>query len=223
MSVVDYVVARDGVPARSGLAYDYVLAGDGLYLAAENDDLAVRVPVARAAVRGLATVHAACTLRHGRMPFGLWDAMARMARAAAANGTEVLFVVTFDEDAGYRLRLPRQVVSATSVAFRRPEAVVLEVHSHGHAPAYFSATDTADEQRLRLYGVIGKAGQPRPDVSLRVGAYGYFLPLAWADVFDGDPRVVRDVAFGEPDDCTFPWDLDAEFEARIAPEEPDAL
>ena len=51
--MVEYLVARDGVPFRKGLAFDYVLAGDGVYLAAENDDLDVRVPIAGCDVRGL--------------------------------------------------------------------------------------------------------------------------------------------------------------------------
>ena len=34
--LVDYLIARDGLPSRRGPAYDYVLAGDGLFLVAEN-------------------------------------------------------------------------------------------------------------------------------------------------------------------------------------------
>ena len=51
--LVDYLIARDGLPARRGLAYDYVVAGDGLFVVAENRFFAVRVPVATATVRGL--------------------------------------------------------------------------------------------------------------------------------------------------------------------------
>ena len=68
--MVEYLVARDGVPFRKGLAFDYVLAGDGVYLAAENDDLQVRVPVADCNVRGLPPVYPACNLKHGRLPGG---------------------------------------------------------------------------------------------------------------------------------------------------------
>ena len=49
-ALVEYLVARDGRCRRAaGLAYDYVVAGDGLYVVADNRYLAVRVPVARAA------------------------------------------------------------------------------------------------------------------------------------------------------------------------------
>ena len=39
MTVVEYLVARDGVTTGKGLAFDYLLAGDGVYLAAESDPL----------------------------------------------------------------------------------------------------------------------------------------------------------------------------------------
>ena len=52
MALVEYLVARDGPPPRRGLAYDYLLAGDGLYVATEGPHLAARVPVARATVGG---------------------------------------------------------------------------------------------------------------------------------------------------------------------------
>ncbi len=59
--------------------------------------------------------------------------------------------------------------------------------------ARFSATDSADEQRLRLYGVIGRLDQSIPQVALRAGAYGYFRPVPWDAVFDGDSESIQDI------------------------------
>ena len=61
----------------------------------------------------------------------------------------------------------------------------------GPSPACFSPRDDADEQRLGLYGVLGRLDAPRPEVRLRAGAYGYFLPLPWEAVFAGDRRRPR--------------------------------
>ena len=72
---------------------------------------------------------------------------------------------------------------------------MLEIHSHGPHPAVFSSTDNRDEQGLRLYGVVGRLGTERPEVALRVGAYGHFLPVAWETVFDGDSGAFRDAHF----------------------------
>ena len=65
---VEYLVARDGPPPRRGRAYDYVMAGDGLYVAAENRALEARVPIARATVRGLPPLYPSVGLPAGRLP-----------------------------------------------------------------------------------------------------------------------------------------------------------
>src|SRR4051812_24348901 len=98
--LVDYLVARDGVPARSGLAFDYLLAADGLFVATESDLLAVRLPLARCHLRGdrIAPVGAACELRRGRLPRAVWDACLAHAEAAAGDGNEVAVLVTHRPD-----------------------------------------------------------------------------------------------------------------------------
>lgn len=69
--IVDYLVVHEEVPAPVGLAYDYLLGGDGLYVAAHNRYLEARVPVARARVRGLPPLGATFTLRTGRLCQGV--------------------------------------------------------------------------------------------------------------------------------------------------------
>jgi len=190
--MVEYLVARDGVPTRQGLAFDYLLAGDGVYLVAENDDLDVRVPVAGCRVRGLPLVYPACNLKHGRLPRWIWDAIVWTAHVGYTRGHEVLLAVTFVPSLGYRLIVPPQIAGPERVVYRPPTSAILEVHSHGPHPAVFSLTDDRDEQGLRLYGVIGRLDADRPAVALRLGAYGHFLPVAWESVFDGNIGPLRD-------------------------------
>jgi len=193
--MVEYLVARDGVPFRKGLAFDYVLAGDGVYVAATNDALDVRVPIADCEVRGLPLVYPTCNLKHGRLPRWIWAAIVWAAHVGYTGGREVLLAVTFDPNRGYRLTVPPQVAGPECVVYRPPTDAVLEIHSHGPHPAVFSTTDNRDELGLRLYGVVGRLGTERPEVSLRVGAYGHFLPVAWDSVFEGDRAPFRDVNF----------------------------
>lgn len=193
MGMVEYLVARDGVPSQQGLAFDYLLAGDGVYLVAGNDALDVRVPIAGCNVRGLPPVYPSCTLKHGRLPQWIWDAIVWAVHVGFMNDREVLLAVTFDSSIGYRLLVPPQVAGPERVVYRPPTAAVLEVHSHGPHPAMFSSTDNRDEQRLRLYSVIGRLDTERPEVALRVGAYGHFLSVPWDTVFSGDRGLTRDV------------------------------
>jgi PRTRC genetic system protein A len=198
VALVDHLVARDGVPPRSGLAYDYMLAGDGLYLVTGNRYLDVRVPVAPATVRGLPLIYPSFTLRTGRLPEVLWEQILRTAYAFGAEGDEVLLAVTHDERSGYRLVHPAQIAGALRVVYRPVGDVVLEIHSHHRYAARFSPTDDADEQGLALYGVVGRLDHERPEVALRVGAYGHFLPVPWESVFDGDRGTFRDAYFDPP-------------------------
>src|SRR5688572_22848352 len=142
--MVEYLVARDGVPFRKGLAFDYLLAGDGVYLAASNDALDVRVPIAGCDVRGLPFVYPACNLKHGRFPQWIWDGIVWAAHAGYMVGREVLLAVTFDPNLGYRLIVPPQVAGPVSVVYRPPTGAVLELHSHQAHPARFSPIDDRD-------------------------------------------------------------------------------
>ncbi len=200
MPLVDYLIAREGLPARQGQAYDYVLAGDGLYLVAENRYLEARVPIFNAQVRGLPPIYPCCVLRPGRLPGELWEAIVATAHLWSLYDREVLLAVTFDGPSGYRLLLPEQVVGPESILYRPPSHVVLQIHSHRHYPARFSPTDDADEQGLCLYGVLGRLDCDRPEVALRVGAYGHFLPVPWDSVFDGDRGAFRDANFDPAED-----------------------
>jgi len=197
-ALVEYLVARDGVPFRKGLAFDYLLAGDGIYLVADSDALDVRMPIAGCEVRGLPPVYPSCNLKHGRIPGWIWDAIVWAAHIGYMRGHEVLLTVRFDPSVGYRLTVPSQVVGPAHVVYRPTADAILEIHSHGPHAAAFSPTDDADEQGLRLYGVVGRLGTERPEVALRVGAYGHFLAVPWETVFRGDRGPFRDAGFASP-------------------------
>src|SRR5688500_12580101 len=146
MSMVEYQIARDGVPFRKGLAFDYLLAGDGVHLLANNDALDVRVPIAGCNVRGLAPVYPACNLKHGRLPQLVWDGIVWAGHVGYLRGREVLLAVESDRRVGYRLTVPPQIAVSGHVVYRPSADAVLEIHSHQRYPATFSSTDDHDEQ-----------------------------------------------------------------------------
>ena len=205
--LVDYLIARDGLPSRRGLAYDYVLAGDGLFLVAENRFFAARVPVAAATVRGLPPIYSSFSLRTDRLPVDLWEQIVATSRAWGEAGHEVLLAVTHDAISGYRLVLPNQAVNSVAVIYQPVAGAVLEIHSHHRFPARFSPIDDADEQGLCLYGVLGRLDRDRPEVALRVGAYGHFLSVPWETVFSGDRGSFRDVSLESTDEDESDVDL----------------
>ncbi len=117
-----------------------------------------------------------------------------------SSGTDLLeaMVAVVWSGTAYEVACPPQDASASHVTYEKSPGTVLELHSHHRMPAYFSTIDDADEQGLELYGVVGRLHTDRPEVVLRAGAYGHFLALRWADVFEGDKGEFRDALFDPP-------------------------
>ena len=187
---VGYLVNHPGgLAGVHGIGYDYLLGSGGVYVQSESAHLTARVLVAAADVRGLAPVTEKVYLTHGPIPAGLFEVGLRWFQDAP--DTERLFAVRWD-GGGYRLVVPPQAGTATRLAYQPPAGVVAEFHSHGVARAFFSATDDRDEQGFRIYGVVGRLDDPRPELRLRVGVYGHFAPVEWSQVFGG-PQPTLDI------------------------------
>ena len=184
-----------GLSGVQGVGFDYVLGSAGLYVQSESAHLVARVLVGPCKVRGLEPVTEKAALTHGPIPAELFEVGLRWFQAAP--DTERFFAVRWDGQA-YRLVVPEQAGTATSLAYEPPAGVVAEFHSHGSLAAFFSATDDKDEQGFRIYGVVGRLDTAEPELALRVGVYGHFAPLGWSQVFGGPDPSLR-MAGEEPE------------------------
>lgn len=197
---VGYLLNRkDGLVSLGGrgLAYDYVLAGNGLWIEAEGKLLAARALVTPAQVRGLAPLEPKVVLRHDRIPQGLWDLALDV---MLANPRREQYVAITREDDSYHIKVPSQKQSASGLSeIQLPENRIMDLHSHCGMPAYFSATDNRDEVGFQVYAVVGRIPD-RPVARLRVGVYGYFQEIPWADVFSGELTGATDALDGSHDD-----------------------
>ncbi len=179
-----------GLAGSQGIGYDYVLGSGGLYVQSESANLTARMPVAPAQVRGLAPVSEKVEIAHGPIPAHLFELGLRWFRQVP--DTERFFAVGWDGQA-YRMVVPPQAGTGSSLTYRPPAGVVAEFHSHGRHRAFFSATDDGDEQGFRIYGVVGRLDTAQPEFTLRLGIYGHFAPLDWRQVFDGPPPGLRPI------------------------------
>ena len=183
---VGYLVNHPaGLSGTQGIGFDYVLGAGGLYVQSESPHLTARVLVAPADVRGLSPVSEKLDLANGPIPAHVFEL--GLAWMLAAPCTERFFAIRWDGDA-YRLVVPPQEGTDSSLTYQPPTGVIAEFHSHGRHSAFFSSTDDGDEQGFRVYGVVGRVDTPEPELTLRVGIYGHFAPLHWSQVFDGPPK-----------------------------------
>jgi PRTRC genetic system protein A len=187
------------LPPPTGL-YNYVLAANGVFVHARRAELTALVPLTSCAIRGLAPLTPAFHLGVPRVPAALLEELLDRARAARSAGgvpLEILFHLAWT--GGWTLTLPPQWGTPTRVhALPAPmdgAAPLVEVHSHHGLPAFWSATDDADEVGLALYAVLGQIFD-QPQLCVRLGIYGQWWPLPASCVFE-IPSTIQDTYAGE--------------------------
>jgi len=199
MSIVGHCIEGEIRTGEEGLAYTYVMSGNGLWLEAQNDLLKARVLLADIEVRGLALLEPELVLKHGRVPNAVWRSL--VAICAKVYPVEFFGVLRWVTNDSYWILIPEQRGSRASVTYTPVEGAVLEVHSHPDMAAFFSGTDDADEQGFKLYAVLGPRGQSGcGEVHIGLGIYGYFIDVPWGQVFEGSLEGWEDTGKEEPQD-----------------------
>ncbi|SDD58426.1 PRTRC system protein A [Cupriavidus sp. YR651] len=135
-------------------------------------------------------VEEATEMRCGRIPADLIGEFATMARAAYPKETGG-WLVWNAATAAFRL-LPVQILehSGGHLKYERPalsqdDVLVVDCHSHGRHPAFFSSTDDADDRHdVKFAFVMGNCDASTPSMALRLCAKGIFenvekVPADW--------------------------------------------
>jgi PRTRC genetic system protein A len=195
VNLAGYIVRSPGGDSGTrGSAYTYVLAGDGLWLEADNGILKARACLAPVPVRGLPPAESLLELRHGRISAHLLS-LAVAAFSARAD-LEAYAAIAWDGQS-YRLVFPPQEGSCGAVTYEPVPGTVVGLHSHGRMGAFFSGTDDRDDQGFLVSVVVGKLDRLVPAAGARLCIYGYLAPADLREVFAGLPPWIEE--FGEPD------------------------
>ena len=165
---------------------------DGIFKRGTSDELDVLIWVGDAPrVPGLAQLLPGVSFRRygRRLPGQLLPAMLAHARKACtrASGLAVMreqqYFVT-RQGSTLHARVPAQDASAGRVHYQTlVEPVLLDLHSHHQMPAYFSATDDADDTGLGVSAVIGRIFD-QPELAVRLCCYGHTQRIPALVVFD---------------------------------------
>lgn len=179
MRLVGYRIHDLDLGSR-GEAYTYAMAGNGLFLEADNGLIRARVLLAGAEVRGLALLEPFVELKHGLIS----PCLLAMAISAMPAGAESYAAIVWD-GCIYRVVFPPQERGEAHVTYEMVPRTVVSIHSHGAMGAFFSYQDDRDEQGFQVSVVIGHMDRLLPQAWARLSAYGYFAPLGLAEVFTG--------------------------------------
>jgi len=182
MKPAGYLInTEDGLQGEPGFIYDYILAENGLFIQARSPLLDARICIAEAVIRGLAPLEQKVSLSKGRIPDHIYQLA--LSVLYADRYRECYLAVTWDGE--YHITMPSQQRSEAKVVYDVIPGAVLDIHSHAAMGAFYSVGwDDPDEQGFRLSMVAGKLNTLVPDIEMRIGVYGYFAPVAIAEVFD---------------------------------------
>jgi PRTRC genetic system protein A len=120
--------------------------------------------------------------RFGKLPIALIESFVAAGRARLPD--EAAGVLIYSRSSG-QLRLamcePEQA-SPSHIRYRRPpvaddETVAVDLHTHGRAPAFWSAEDDRDDRGIKVAGVFGLLDQPRPSARFRLAINGLYVAL----------------------------------------------
>ena len=123
----------------------------------------------------------------------LFKAAPRVERLANVLFRDGSFGVHWPDQEGTPVSVEAPGMVETDEAF-----TVVQLHSHGHLPAFFSEQDDEDEARTGLFGVVGRCHEPVPEMVFRFSVNG-LLGFAsaneiFAEAYSGElDRIANDL------------------------------
>lgn len=186
------------LPPSTAIAYQYLVAANGIFLRAENPYLSVIIPVhtfTTSLIRGLEPLTPSVSVHHPRLPETLLTATLADACThtdATAHLIEVLYFFLLHADTDgtttFSVMKPPQTAGVAHVHHLHtpeadPDPILLELHTHGTMSAFWSGTDNRDEQGFCFYAVVGHLDHDHPSIRLRLGVYGHFWEVPLSTLF----------------------------------------
>ena len=180
-----HIHKEEPLPTNNAQAYQYIVAGNGVFLRAENRFFKLLQPIATCQVRGLPALSPSLMLKVGKMPAFLLTQLIQNAQQPSQDNQlhEAQYLFYHQNNHIRLVKPPQQTSLATVVSPHQASThILLDLHSHGIMSSFWSNTDNQDEQGFRAYGVIGNL-RKQPEICLRLGVYGYWFPIPLTFLF----------------------------------------
>jgi hypothetical protein len=191
--LVDYKIAKESVPPITAAEYEYLWAGNGIFIRSASRFWEAKIQVASFETPGLLPAESGFKWLEKRLDKGFLQAIYTEAHQACGPGlshpVEVLYRIEKNHAMGcYELVEPKQTGSYSSVSSADVGGMqtMIEVHSHHLMETYWSQTDDLDHQGKRIYGVIGNFGEKIPKMRLRLSIHGHRIDIPITDLFESN-------------------------------------
>ncbi len=177
------IAASENDPIEAAL-YEYLLAGNGLFLRAKRKEFTVSLPLSREKVSGLPNVQVGISWEKPRVPASLWRDILEHARLTqtSASFKEELYLIYWDKilDSWQCRAAGREHSTASTIADDTlPEYAdcCIELHTHPPNALHFSRADDRDELgKFRIFAILIDV-HDKPKIRFRCGVYDHLVPI----------------------------------------------
>jgi len=183
------IASATGAEEISAVLYEYLMAGNGLFVRAKRSEFAACLSVCEKTIRDLPAVSAGIFWRKPKISRSVWQQILSYARFKSdfEEFKEDVYVVFWDEkSAEWRWSaISRERQRASTIADDTREEygkACLELHTHPPGAFHFSLADDRDEQgKFRIFGILIDIHSATPKIRFRCGIYDFFsqIPADW--------------------------------------------
>ena len=182
---VEHKIASATTDDITAVMFEYILAGNGLFIRAKRREFSVCLPVCRASVKGLPEVKSGIVWHKPRIPGYIWLQILENARQGSDPGyfREDVYVVFWHESQGKwrwknigKERGWARALADDSLSEYREACI--ELHTHPEGVIHFSKSDDRDEKgKFRIFGILIDVHTSNPKIRFRCGVYDYFAQI----------------------------------------------
>lgn len=183
------IASTDDTNDVTAALYEYLMAGNGLFIRAKRSEFAVCLPVCGRTIRDLPSAQTGIFWRKPKISRSVWQQILSDARFKSdfESFKEDVYVVFWHENsAEWRWSaISRERQRASTIADDTREEygkACLELHTHPPGAIHFSRADDRDEtDKFRIFGILIDVHSAAPKIRFRCGVYDFFaqIPAKW--------------------------------------------
>jgi PRTRC genetic system protein A len=182
---VEHKIASADSEAITAVMFEYLMAGNGLFIRAKRREFSVCLPVCHEPIKGLPEVKSEIVWHKPKIPSVIWRQILENARSGSDSiqFREDVYVVFWHEAIGeWRWRnIGKERSWARTIAddtLSEYGEAAIELHTHPNGAIHFSRADDDDESgKFRIFGILTDVHEPLPKIRFRCGVYDYFAQI----------------------------------------------
>lgn len=185
---IDHKIASPIKEEISAILYEYLIAGNGIFMRAARNEFSASLPLCRRSIKGLPASEPGIIWHRPRIGRYLWQEILIDARhkSSSLEFKEDVYVIYWHKsDGAWRWKaVSRERRWAATIAddsLKEYGEACIELHTHPPGAIHFSRADDLDESgKFRIFAIMVDI-HDTPQIRFRCGIYDQFfqIPAAW--------------------------------------------